>query len=88
MEAAAVAERANRAGLPFFCVRVVSDAADQDILFDLNAMRDAEGRFQTRRILGAAMANPIRLVPQLFRLQRQSWLAARSLGDFFADCRF
>jgi len=88
MEAAAVAERANRAGLPFFCVRVVSDTADQGFLFDLNTMRDADGRFQTSRILGAALASPMRLVPQLFRLQQQSSLAARNLGDFFADCRF
>lgn len=88
MEAAAVAERAGRAGVPFFCVRAVSDTAQEGFDLDFNAMRDAQGRFRVSRILLAALARPFRLIPQLVRLQRQSALAARNLGDFFADCRF
>ncbi|MEO8129220.1 MAG: hypothetical protein ABJF23_12600 [Bryobacteraceae bacterium] len=88
MEAAAVESRAREWQLPFFCVRAVSDTADEDIAFNLNEMRDETGRFSRRRIVGRALRNPVRLIPELVRLNRNSGRAADALGDFFANCSF
>ena len=87
MEAAAVALRACRAGVPFYCVRVVSDGAAQSLALDFNQMRDADGRFSRARILAAAMRDPLKLVPELIAYGRKSRRAAQTLGDFIASCR-
>lgn len=88
MEAAAVAQKAREAGVSFYCVRVVSDGAEEEFALDLNAMRRADGRFSSARILMATLRNPLVLGPELRRLVRQSRLAALKLGEFLATCRF
>lgn len=88
MEAAALATRALDWNVPFYCVRALSDAAGEGFALDLNEVRDEEGRFNTPRIVGRALRSPFRLVPELLRLKRNSELAAKALGDFFADCSF
>lgn len=88
MEAAAVARAAVRAGVPFYCIRAVLDCAGEGFELDFSALRSADGRFSRTRILGAALARPVTRVPELIRLARGTRLAARALGDFFADCRF
>jgi adenosylhomocysteine nucleosidase len=87
MEAAAVAKKAAEWGVPFRSIRVVSDAALEDMPLDFNEYRDAEGRFSRTRIALAALARPFTRVPALLRLDRNSRIAARSLGDYFAHCR-
>jgi nucleoside phosphorylase len=59
MEAAAVLERARRWGVPFYCVRVVSDTWNEGFTLDLNAARDASGRFRAGRIIAQAMRRPV-----------------------------
>jgi len=88
MEAAAVAERAARLGVPFSSVRAVMDGAGQDFFLDFNKLRDPGGRFSRILILKAALAQPRRALPELVRLERQGRIAARALGEFIADCRF
>ncbi len=88
MESAGLAARAAGASLPFYCVRAVLDTATEEFDTDFNRARDSSGRLRTARILGAALARPLRRVPELYRLYRRSRLVARSLGDFLADCRF
>lgn len=88
MEAAAVAAVAASQGRDFYCIRVVSDAADEDFPMDFNQYRDPEGRFDRKRIALAAALNPFRRVPGLLRLKRNCSLAACKLGEFLADCRF
>jgi adenosylhomocysteine nucleosidase len=88
MEAAAVAGRARREGLPFYCVRVVLDRASDGFKLDFNGLRSPDGRFSRARILRAALARPWAAVPELMRLERRGRMAARALGDFLADCRF
>ncbi|MCZ2151584.1 MAG: hypothetical protein LC126_27900 [Bryobacterales bacterium] len=88
MEAAGVAEGASRHGIPFYCIRVVSDAAGESMPLDFNLYRTAEGRFQRGAIVRAAVARPFRRIPGLLRLQRQARIASMRLGEFFADCRF
>jgi adenosylhomocysteine nucleosidase len=87
MESAAVAAKAEQWGVPFRCIRVVSDAATEDLPLDFNLYRDAEGRFSRARITLAALARPFSRVPALLRLEHNTKIAARSLGDYFADCR-
>jgi nucleoside phosphorylase len=88
MEAAAVAARAEEYGLPFYCVRAVTDPAGEGFNLDFNVLRDRDGRFSRLRILRAALARPWVSLPELIRLERQGRIAARALGDFLADCRF
>jgi hypothetical protein len=88
MEAAAVAERSGALGLPFFCIKAVTDLAGEDMANDLNAAMRPDGHFDTIKILGSIFCRPLVRLPELLRLRRRSARAARALGDFFADCRF
>jgi nucleoside phosphorylase len=88
MEAAAVGQRARAWGVPFYCVRSVTDLAEESFQLDFNAARGEDGRFSTARILREAARQPRQLVPELCTLYRRSRLASRELGEFLADCRF
>lgn len=88
MEAAAVAESAERAGLPFYCIRAVSDGADEDFETDMNAARDSDGRIVVRKIVWQAVRRPGTVLPELLRLRRNADRAARALGAFIATCDF
>jgi adenosylhomocysteine nucleosidase len=88
MEAAAVGRRASEWGVPFYCIRAVSDTALEDLPLDFNRYRDGAGRFNRSRIALAALARPFRTVPGLLRLDRNCKLAAEALGEFLVDCRF
>jgi hypothetical protein len=88
MESAALLQRARRWGVPFYCVRAVSDTADEDFALDLNAARDQEGRFRPGRIVAQALRRPLTGIPELLRLRRNADNAARALGEFLGNCRF
>jgi adenosylhomocysteine nucleosidase len=88
MEAGGVAECAEALGLPFSCMRAVTDLAGEDMANDFNRALRSDGHFDTMRIFGDALRHPATRVPELIRLLRRSSRAARALGDFFADCRF
>ncbi len=86
MEAAGVAARAQRAGLPFSCIKVVSDRLDESFALDLNKMRTIEGRIARGKIIFYALTHP-NLVPKLFYLNRRVNDASQVLGDFLVSCR-
>ncbi len=88
MEAAGVEKVARKIGVPFYCVRVVTDAATESLALDFNRVRDADGRFSVARILAAALRRPGRVFPKLLRLERTCRSASVALGDFIANCRF
>jgi adenosylhomocysteine nucleosidase len=88
MEAAAVEAKAREWGVPYRCVKVVSDIAAEDMPLDFNLYRDAAGRFSRTRIALAAMMRPFTVMPGLLRLDRNCKVAAERLGEFFADCEF
>lgn len=88
MEAAGIERVAREAEVPFYCVRVVTDAASEELPLDFNRIRDAQGRFSTPRILAAAAQRPRRILPELMKLRRTSRSASLALGDFIANCRF
>jgi adenosylhomocysteine nucleosidase len=86
MESAAVARKAREWDVPFGCVRVVSDAAGEDLPLDFNRYRDAEGRFERTRIALAGLGRPFTVLPGLVRLDQHCRHAAERLGEFLANC--
>ncbi len=88
MEAAGVAERAAALGLPFYCVRAVSDLAGEDMANDFNQALTPDGHFDTMKLLRGSLRRPHTRIPELLRLRKRCIRAATALGDFFADCRF
>ncbi len=88
MEAGGVAERARARDLPFYCVRVVTDLADEDMANDFNRALRPDGHFATMRILRGTLRNPLVRLPELIRLRNRCVRASLALGDFIADCQF
>jgi adenosylhomocysteine nucleosidase len=88
MEAGGVAERAGARGVPFYCVRVVTDLAGEDMANNFNLALRPDGHFATINIFGGALRKPLVRLPELIRLRIRCVRAARVLGDFIADCRF
>ncbi len=86
MEAAGVAARARRAGLPFCCIKVVADRADESFPFDLNRLRTPQGRIARGKIVVHALTHP-KVISDLLRLKRRTEDAARALGDFLVASR-
>lgn len=88
MEAAAVGARAARWGVPFYCIRAVTDLAQEDFRMDFNALRARDGRLSKVRVAWAALRRPITGIPEVCKLYRRSRAAANAIGGFIADCRF
>jgi adenosylhomocysteine nucleosidase len=88
MEAAAVAARAQSLGLPFYCVRTVTDLAGEDMANDFNAALHEDGHLDTMRIFRHSLSQPAVRLPELIRLRGNCKRAAQTLGEFFADCQF
>lgn len=86
MEAAGVFARTRKAELPFFCIKCVTDLADESFPVDLNKMRTIEGRISRGRIGSYALTHP-KALPGLFHLKRRSEQAAKALGEFLVSCR-
>jgi nucleoside phosphorylase len=87
MEASGSGRRAVAAGLPFCCIKAVSDRADEEFVMDFNRLRSTEGRFSRGKIVLYALTHPP-TIPRLFSLRRRSQVAASALGAFLASCRF
>jgi adenosylhomocysteine nucleosidase len=88
MEAGAVAERAAAHELPFYCIKVVTDLASEDMANDFNSALRPDGHFDTMVILRSSMRQPLVRIPELIRLRKRCARAALLLGEFIADCRF
>jgi adenosylhomocysteine nucleosidase len=88
MEAAAVGARAVRWGVPFYCIRGVTDLAQENFRMDFNALRSRDGRFRKAPVAWAALRRPITGIPEIYRLYWRSRAAANAIGGFIADCRF
>jgi adenosylhomocysteine nucleosidase len=84
MEAAGVAARSKRAGLPFYCIKIISDAARESFPLDLNRMRGSDGRVARGKIIVYALVRP-HLVPGLLRLKRRTEEVAHRLGDLLVS---
>jgi adenosylhomocysteine nucleosidase len=83
METAVVARLCNQHGIPFGCVRAISDDLDVELSQQLVELV-FEGRAAPGRLL-AAMARRPRLASQLWRLARHTRLASRNLGKALGE---
>ncbi len=88
MEAAGVAVCAQAAGLPFYCIRAVTDLAGETMANDFNRALRPDGHFDTMVVLGSLLRHPAARLPELVRLRSRCVRASRALGDFLADCGF
>jgi nucleoside phosphorylase len=88
MEAGGIAAYAQDHGLPFFCVRTVSDLADESFANDFNASIGPDGRYRIARLIGSALLQPHRRFPELIRLKQRCDAAAERLGEFLDSCTF
>jgi len=88
MEAGGVAEKAWELHLPFYCVRAVTDLAEENFGFDFNSALRSDGRFDTMRLIAAVCRRPRTLLPELLRLRTRCRMASETLGEFIASCRF
>jgi adenosylhomocysteine nucleosidase len=88
MEAAGVAERASAHGLPFWCVKAVTDLGTETLMNDYNRALREDGYFDTIILLRGTLRQPFARIRELLRLRERCVRAAGKLGEFFADLRF
>ncbi len=85
MEAAGIAPRAERHGLPLYCIRAVTDLSGENLANDFNKALRLDGQFDTILVLKGSLRNPMVRLPELLRLRKRCVRAAHVLGEFFAD---
>lgn len=80
METAAVAEAANRHGIPLVALRAVSDDAAEELSFSLDEFTGQDMTIRPQKVLATIVRKPW-IVPQLLRLARNSRVAGRRLAQ-------
>ena len=70
-------------GWPSATVRVISDAAGEDLPLDFNLLMTADQRMDYAKLAGAILRAPGK-IPALLRLQKRTRLAAEKLADVLA----
>ena len=88
MEAGGVAQQAQALGKPFYCIKAVTDLADETMQNDFNQALRSDGHFDTIKLLASSLRHPSVRIPELLRLRKRSLWAAEVLGEFVADSRF
>ena len=88
MESAGVARAAEDLNVPFYCIRAVSDLAEEDFANDFNAALTPDGRFSILRLLAGAVSSPQVKLKELIRLGKRTTFASKKLGDFLAATTF
>ena len=81
MESAVVMSVFAKRGVPTMTVRVVSDAADEDLPIDFDRCLTPQGAVRKMSLVNAIVRRPGKL-PNLIRFGRQSSLAAQKLASF------
>lgn len=79
MESSAIRGICRSAGIPSATVRVISDAAGDDLPLDFNALMGPGHRLRMERLVLRVLSSP-RLIPRLLRFQRQVNAAAGELA--------
>lgn len=83
MESAAIVAECRQRGVPSATVRVISDAADEDLPVDFNRFLGPDHRLALSRLLGAALRQP-GLLRALLELRRTTREAAQRLARVLA----
>lgn len=79
MESAIIATACRKAGVPCSTVRVISDAAQDDLPLDFNALMSANDQINWWRFVRAVAGRPT-VIPRLLAFQRHTRTAAKNLG--------
>ena len=80
MESAAIAAVCESQGIPWLCVRAISDSASQRLPARIDRLVDDEGTPLLGRAIGHAITHPMD-IPALIRLGRQTRLATETLAE-------
>jgi adenosylhomocysteine nucleosidase len=83
MEAAAIARLAAMRGIPFACIKGVSDGFTDDLL-DFNRFISPDGQFQTARLLLFVLPRPWHW-PALVRMGENSRKASQAIREFLLE---
>jgi len=83
MEAAAIARLAKERGLPFYCIKGVSDGLT-DRLPDLNRFLSPTGQLRLLRLILFALFRPI-YWPALIRMGENSKMASQNIAESLLD---
>jgi nucleoside phosphorylase len=84
MESALIARLALERGIPFICLRSISDALSDGIDFNLDEISDIEGRVKILRVVRALVRQP-RLLIAFYHAWRRSRIAGRRLEQATAN---
>jgi adenosylhomocysteine nucleosidase len=88
MEAAAVARASDTLNVPFYCVRVVSDLAEEDFANNFNKFLMSDGRISIPRLIFGAFGSPVARFGELIRLSKRASVASKNLGEFLAHVAY
>ena len=80
MESAVIRTLCRERGIPSATLRVISDAANDDLPLDFNALMTSDQRLSITKLAIALVKSPA-AVPRLLELQRNTRFAARRLAD-------
>lgn len=80
MESAVIRSLCRERGIPSATVRVISDAAGDDLPLDFNALMTSEQKISIPKLMAKLATSP-RSIPKLMQLQRNTRFAAQRLGE-------
>lgn len=80
MESSIIRAICRAHGIPSATIRVISDAANENLPLDFNALLTADQQLNYPRLFLTLLGSP-RKIPALLRLQRQTQFAARRLAE-------
>jgi nucleoside phosphorylase len=79
MESVVIRAACEQAGIPSATIRAISDAANEDMPLDFNALLTPDMRMSGQKLALALLKSPQK-IPALIRLGRHSAMAARELA--------
>lgn len=84
MESSVIRNLCHEWKIPSATIRVISDAAHDDLPLDFNALMTSDDRIHFGKLALVILASP-RKIPQLIAFQRQTMTAAKELGRVLND---
>ncbi len=87
MEAAGALRAAVELGMGFYCIRAVSDLAEEDFSIDFNHFLMPDGQFDIFRMVCTSLTQP-KCFRELIRLSKRTRAASINLGEFLDHCDF
>ena len=86
METGAIVRFATLSRMPFMAIRSISDDLHERLGFAMDEFMDSSMRVSVRKVIFTVLRKP-RIIPQLYRLYRNSRRAGKNLGRLFTLLR-